>query len=160
MVDGTLSPWALKDLRLQASGIVGQGVVFRLRERLLTSDTSVHREWLPDLPAFPSLDKNPYELWPKLITVDLRDLSVSELRGSLGADLEQVLDETVALIDSRAGRAVMQLGVAEAMDEELGRVASNPVLREPDAVRAIVDRAVRRGDWDVEQSPPRWSSRC
>jgi len=32
-----------------------------------------------------------------------------------------VLDETVALISSRVGRAMMQLGVADAMEEALGR---------------------------------------
>ncbi len=75
-------------------------------------------------------------------------------RGSLRADLEFVVDATVTLVSSRVGRATLQLGLAEAMAKELGRVASSTLRREPDAVRAIVDRAVKRGEWALEQSPP------
>lgn len=65
-----------------------------------------------------------------------------------------VLDQTVALLTARVGRAMLQLSIAEAMDEALARVSSNPSFREPEAVRALVERAVTRGEWDVQRSPP------
>lgn len=79
-VSGYISPWALLSLRLQARGVTGSGIVFKLRPRVLPDDDSVHRAWLPAIDGFPSLDKVPGEVWPELITFDLRGMQLKDVR--------------------------------------------------------------------------------
>jgi hypothetical protein len=79
-VSGFLSPWALRSLRLQARGVTASGVVFKLRPRVLPGDEAVHRAWLPTIDGFPSVDKVPGEVWPQLITFDLRGLQLTDVR--------------------------------------------------------------------------------
>lgn len=79
-LDGYLSPWALRSLRLDAHGIRASGVVFKLRPRVLPEDQTVRRAFLPDIDGFPSADKVPGEVWPALITFDLSGLELTDVR--------------------------------------------------------------------------------
>jgi hypothetical protein len=79
-VSGYLSPWALLSLRLQAHGVKASGIVFKLRPRVLPGDEGVKRAWLPPIDGFPSVDKVPGEVWPKLITFDLGGMQLTDVR--------------------------------------------------------------------------------
>lgn len=79
-LDGYLSPWALRSLRLSAHGVRASGVIFKLRPRVLPDDETVRRAFLPDIDGFPSGDKVPGEVWPALITFDLSGLELTDVR--------------------------------------------------------------------------------
>ncbi len=79
-VSGYISPWALLSLRLEAKSVMASGIVFKLRPRVLPGDERVHRAWLPDIDGFPSGEKVPGEVWPKLITFDLSSLQLTDVR--------------------------------------------------------------------------------
>jgi AcrR family transcriptional regulator len=74
--------------------------------------------------------------------------------GSLRGDLLDIVNKQVTLIMSPSGRALVRAGLSERMASSLAEMAADPITSQPDEVRFLVNRAVQRGEWDLDRCPP------
>ena len=137
-LDGVLSPWALRSLRLEAHDVAASGVVFRLRPRPTSAPPPGGRSLQPDIAAFDDAPASPGEQWPALVTLaltrvtltDVREVWVSEVRtvgnaiisGSMTFEARRSLSLDEAVVTSRGAtvtRGPEPLLALDALDAKL-----------------------------------------
>lgn len=79
-IDGVLSPWALRSLRLQAHDVDAAGVVFKLRPRRPIDAPVGPRPSQPDIAGFADLAPAAGERWPALITFALARVTLTDVK--------------------------------------------------------------------------------
>ncbi len=103
-----------------------------------------------------------YRRWPTPDALVAAALEASAVRlaatvpdtGSLAGDLTALLDTVSAAIQAPEGRALLRAGMSEQAAGAVAAMARDPLVRQQEAVVAMVTRAVARGEWDVVGAPP------
>ncbi len=74
--------------------------------------------------------------------------------GSLEGDIDQLITLVTRRLETPAGRALMQAGLADESSHVVKAVSTNPAVREQEAIVSLIVRAQERGEWDPAISAP------
>lgn len=128
---------------LAAHGLEGLSIP-RIAERTEVNRTSIYRRW----PTREALIEAALEEALEEHGEPIAD------RGSLRADLEGVMWMLARRLETPAGRALARVALSDAAAAHFIPLSGARLQRELAAGAAVVQRAVERGEWDLEKHPP------
>ncbi|MEM6954849.1 MAG: TetR/AcrR family transcriptional regulator [Myxococcota bacterium] len=74
--------------------------------------------------------------------------------GSLRADLVQLVEQQGRFVSTSAGQAIARAAMSSTLADAIRQRMQASALRQPAEIVGLIERAVKRGEWDLSRTPP------